>query len=258
MITEIEVRESLCEIGRRVWQRGYVASNDGNFSFRISENRIICTPTMMSKGFMRPDDLIEVDLEGNQVAGQRKLTSEIRLHLFLYQQRPDIYSVVHVHPPHALAFALTGKPLPKGLLPEVEVNLGEVPLVPYQVQGTWEFARSLEPWARTHNAFLLMNHGAVTVGQDPYDAYYRMETVDQYCRILLLAAQLGDWQKLDLDSMHKLLRIKEKMGLQDWRPADDLYSPEVRTTADHPDLPPVQAFRPHRGPITDEPKAGRA
>ncbi|MCC7391946.1 class II aldolase/adducin family protein [Candidatus Sumerlaeota bacterium] len=251
MIADDELRGALCEVGRRVWQKNYVASNDGNFSFRIAENAVLCTPTMISKGFMKPEDMVIVDLQGNQIGGSRKATSEIKIHLFIYQRRPDVYSVVHVHPPHATAFAVTRQELPKCVLPEIELFLGEIPLVPYATTGTWEFAHSIAPWVENHDAFLLTNHGAVTVGLDPYDAYYKMETLDQYCRILLLAAQAGDWNRIDHAGMMELLRVKEKLGVPDPRGVDFCAPGAARPSRPRP-FP--NRFVPHPGPITDAPK----
>lgn len=216
-MADYDVREALCEIGRRVWTRGFVAANDGNFSFRLGENRILATPTRVSKGFMTPGDLVEIDLEGNRLSGIRSTTSEIKLHLNAYRRRPDIRSVVHVHPPHATAFAISETLLPKGVLEESELCLGEVPLVPYRTTGTWEFARGLDPWIETHDVFLLANHGAVTFGVDPFDAYYKMEVLDQTCQILLLARQAGEWTRIPQKGMEDLLAAKARHGLIDPR-----------------------------------------
>jgi L-fuculose-phosphate aldolase len=172
--------------------------------------------------------------------------------LFIYRERPDIHAVVHVHPPHATAFAIAHRELPKCVLPEVEVLLGEIPLAPYRTTGTWEFARSVAPWVRTHDAMLLTNHGAVTMGQDPFDAYYKMETLDQYCRILLLARQLGDWNRIDLQGMHDLLRLKERLGLRDPRTPEQLCGDTSQPST--PPLLPAEPYRPHHGVIEDSPK----
>jgi L-fuculose-phosphate aldolase len=242
MVKEQEVKEAFCEIGRRVWQRQFIAANDGNFSFRLDQDRVVCTPTIISKGFMKPEDMVVVDLEGKQLSGERKMTSEVRVHLFIYQNRPDVHSVVHVHPPHATAFAIAHQQPPEAVLPEAELNLGPIPLVPYVTPGTWEFARSIEPWVKTHDCFLMSSHGAITVGQDPYDAYFRMEVLDQYCRILLLAKQAGGWKTLNEAAMNDLMEIKRKLGIPD---------PRMKTSLERPDR-----FVPHPGPLTDEPKAG--
>lgn len=216
-MAEQAARSALCEIGRRVWQREYIASNDGNFSVLLAPNRILCTPTMVSKGFMDPADLPVVDLDGKLISGPKPPTSEIRVHLAIYRHRPDVRAVVHVHPPHATAFAVVRRNLPKCVLPEVEVFLGEIPLVPYATPGTQEFADVAVPYVQSHNAFLLTNHGAITVGSDPFEAYYRMETLEQYCRILILASHLGDLQELDVAAMADLLRLRAKLGLPDRR-----------------------------------------
>ncbi|CAN5313227.1 class II aldolase/adducin family protein [soil metagenome] len=253
MLDEYEVREALCEVGRRVWTRNYIASNDGNLSFRLDENRVLCTPTMISKGFMKPDDMVIMDLQGNQLAGARKATSEAKIHLYIYQQRPDVHSVVHVHPPHATAFAIARRELPKCVLPEIELFLGEIPLAPYATTGTWEFARTIEPWVRNHDCFLLTNHGAVTVGQDPFDAYYKMETLDQYCRILLLAKQIGDWNTINIEGIRDLLNLKQKMGVADPRTNCEPCNAgaQASTTMKTPGY-----FQVHPGPMVDAPKLG--
>ncbi len=253
---QMEVRKAFCEIGKRVWQKDYVASNDGNFSYRLEENLVVATPTMISKGFMQPEDMVLVDLEGNQVGGHRRLTSEIRMHLFIYRERPEVRCVVHAHPPHAVAFAIARKPVPRCVLAEAEVNLGPVPIAPYATTGTWEFARSIAPWVKNHDAFLLASHGAVVVGNDPFDAFYRLETLEQYARILMLAMQLGEVNTLDLAAMEDLLRLKERIGSADPRRHGDtpVCGDEVRPT---PSVwqPGKMTFERTTAPITDAPKA---
>lgn len=213
-----DVREALCEIGRRSWSRGHVAANDGNFSFRLDAKTVLATPTRLSKGFMTPDDLVLIDLDGNQVGGSRRMTSEIRLHLNAYRRRPDIGAVVHAHPAHATAFAAAGVSVPEGVLEEVELYLGKVVLVPYLPTGSWDFARGLNPWIQQHDAFLLSNHGAVTFGVDPFDAYYKMEVLDHACRILLNARQAGmELSPLSSEQFRALMEAKAAHGLRDAR-----------------------------------------
>jgi L-fuculose-phosphate aldolase len=216
-LDEWAMRDAFCEVGRRVWQREYVASNDGNFSVRLNADRVLCTPTLVSKGFMKAEDMAVVNMDGQQIAGCLPMTSEVKAHLELYRQRADIRAVVHVHPPNATAFAVARQSLPKCVLPEVEVFLGEVPLVPYATPGTQDFADVLKPFIEHHNAFLLSSHGALTVGADPFECYYRMETVEQYCRILILSRQLGDWNQIDPAQVRDLLGIREKLGHRDRR-----------------------------------------
>jgi L-fuculose-phosphate aldolase len=258
-VAAFDVREALCEIGRRVWQRGFVAANDGNFSYRLGEDTVLATPTRLSKGFMQPEDLVVLDMDGTVKSGTRKSTSEIRLHLNAYRRRPDIRSVVHVHPPHATAFACAGVPVPKGVLEEMELYLGEVPLVPYLPSGTWEFGRGLDPWIETHDAFLLANHGAVTFGEDPFDAYYKMEVLDLSCRTLIHARQLGGWNRLSPAAMRGLMEAKARHGLRDPRAglpdaelASDVVAPARAAGSSAPFTPlAVQGSFPE---VTDEPK----
>lgn len=259
---EYDVREAICEAGKRVWERGLVASNDGNISYRLDRDTVLATPTLMSKGFLDPDDLVLVDLEGNQKGGTQKSTSEIRMHLNVYRRRPDVRSVLHVHPPHVLAFALTGTPLPKCLMWEVEILLGEVPFVPYETPGTWDFARTLDPWLDYHDAFVLENHGAVTLGLDPFDAYYKMECVDQYCRVLLLAKDLGkEWKRLPPEKIEEVLAAKKAYGINDPRMSmaefeTDEVTPRRRTSDPGPfDCEPFDGVNYPK--VTDAPKLSR-
>ncbi|MEQ8821315.1 MAG: class II aldolase/adducin family protein [Sumerlaeia bacterium] len=258
-----DIRDAICEVGRRLWHRGFVANNDGNISFRLDENTVLATPTMISKGFLTPHDLVLVDLDGNQVGGERRLTSEIRMHLHAYRTRSDISAVVHAHPPHATAFAITGRALPKGVLPEAELFLGEVPVVPYRLPGTWELARSLGPWLAHRDTLLLQNHGAIAVGTDPFDAYYRMETLDQVCRVLLLGEGLGTLNTLTVEEHEELIGAKAA-----WRIADSragmrgvrLREPSVHVRRQDPAWAPArEPFDGARFPrVTDEPKASTA
>lgn len=211
--TQYDLREAFCEVGRRVWQREMVAANDGNFSVRLDDNTVLATPTGVSKGSLRPEDLVLMDLQGNQLPplyglNTRPGTSEIRLHLNAYRMRPDVRAVVHTHAPHATAWALSGRPLPKGVLEEVELVLGAVPLVPYAITGSWEFARQLNPWIATHDCFLLSQHGAVAFGGDLFTAYYRMEVLDLCCKTLMLAEATG--RPLPRFSPEQLKKIHEK------------------------------------------------
>lgn len=214
---EWEMRDAFCEIGRRIWQREYVAANDGNFSVKMSDREVLCTPTLVSKGFMRPEDMVVITPEGEHLRGNRRMTSEIKMHLEIYRRRPDVRSVIHSHPPYATAFAVARHPVPKCVLPEIEVFIGEIPIAQYETPGTQIFAETLAPFLKDHNAFLLTNHGAVTAGRDPFEAYYRMETIEQYCRILLLAAQIGEWNQITTPKVRELLNIREKLGYTDDR-----------------------------------------
>ena len=230
-----DAREQLCEIGKRLRLKNFVVSNDGNLSCRLDEDRILATPTRISKGFMNPDDLVIVDPEGKQIGGHKKPTSELKLHLEVYRKRPDISAVVHAHPPHATAFAIARTDLPKCVLPEVEIFLGQIPITDYATPGSAEFAKTVDPYIRDHYAFILASHGALTLGEEPFDAYYKMETLDQYCNILMLARQIGEWKTLDYKSMQELFKVKERMGIPEPRAnlssPEDICSPGVCTTA---------------------------
>jgi len=212
-----EARELMCEIGRRIYNKGFAAASDGNISFKLAEDRVLCTPTRISKGFMKPDDLCVVDLDGKQVSGQRKRSSEILLHLTIMKARADVRSVVHCHPPHATAFAVAQEPIPKCILPEFEIFLGEVAISPYETPGTQKFADTVLPYVKDTETILLANHGTVTYGPDLEDAYFKTEIIDAYCRILLLAKQLGRVNFYDDQKAAELVKLKPGMNIPDPR-----------------------------------------
>ena len=216
-IHDRSLKEEICEIGRRVYNKGFAAANDGNISIRVGENEVLCSPTMICKGFMKPEDICAVDLEGKQIAGTRKRTSEILLHLSIMKERPDVKAVVHCHPPHATAFAVAREPIPQCVLPEVEVFMGEVAFAPYETPGGQDFADTVKPFLNASNTIILTNHGTVTFGKDLTDAYWKTEILDAYCRILLLAKQLGDIQYLNERESRELLDLKKKLGFDDPR-----------------------------------------
>ncbi len=216
-INDRGLKEEICEIGRRVYNKGFAAANDGNISIRVGENEVLCTPTMICKGFMKPEDICAVDMEGKQIAGVRKRTSEVLLHLAIMKNRPDVKAVVHCHPPHATAFAVAGEPIPQCILPEVEVFMGEVPIAPYETPGDQRFAQTVVPFLKATNTIILKNHGTVSFGKDLVDAYWKTEILDAYCRILLLAKQLGQPQYLNEQKSRELLDLKKKWGFDDPR-----------------------------------------
>ncbi|MCI0379615.1 MAG: class II aldolase/adducin family protein [Gemmataceae bacterium] len=217
MMNEYQIKQEICEIGRRVYNRGFAAANDGNISVRLNAKEIICSPTMVSKGFMKPDDICKVDYEGKQLAGTRKRSSEILLHLSVYKHRPDVMAVVHCHPPHATAFAVAHEPIPKCVLPEVEVFLGEVPIAVYETPGGQKFADTIVPYLKDCNTILLANHGTVTFGPTLEKAYWNSEIIDAYCRILILAKQLGRVNYFSDGKTKELLDLKKKLGYDDPR-----------------------------------------
>jgi len=211
------LREEICEIGRRVYNKGFAAANDGNISIRVGENEVLCTATMICKGFMNPDDICAVDMNGDQISGKRKRTSEVLLHLEIMRNRPDVKAVVHCHPPHATAFAVVGEPIPQCILPEVEVFMGEVPIAPYETPGDQRFAETVTPFLKATNTVILKNHGTVSFGKDLTEAYWKTEILDAYCRILLLARPLGSVDYLNEQKNRELLDLKKKLGFDDPR-----------------------------------------
>jgi L-fuculose-phosphate aldolase len=220
-MNEHKLKEFICEIGRRLYARGFAAANDGNITIRLNDREVLCTPTMVSKGFLKPEDICKVDYEGKQLAGTKRRTSEVLLHLSVYKARPDVNAVVHCHPPHATAFAVAQEPIPKCVLPEVEVFLGEVPIAVYETPGTQKFADSVLPVLKGSNTILLANHGTVTFGPDLEKAYFNTEIIDAYCKILILARQLGRVHYFSEKQTRELLDLKKRLGYDDVRFRDE-------------------------------------
>src|SRR4051812_20023543 len=216
-ISEFKLKEQMCDVGRRIWLKGFCAGNEGNHSYRIGPDRFLCTPTGISKGNLKPDDLCVVDGEGKQISGKRKRTSEILMHLAIYKARPDVTCVIHSHPPHATAFAIAGVELPTCIHPEAEVFLGPVKMAKYVTPGDQRLADSILPFVADSNTVLMGNHGVVCFDTDLEQCYYKLEIVDAYARILLLTAQLGNVNMLTGNEMSELIALKNKFGLSDPR-----------------------------------------
>ena len=212
--TERELREDICQVGRLVFQKGWVAANDGNISIRLDAERILATPTGICKGIMGCDDLIIVDREGTKIAGRGERTSEIAMHLKIYDMRPDIKSVVHAHPPVATGFATAGRALNLALLPEVVIGLGCVPLADYGLPGTPALTEPMIPLIPKYDALLMANHGAVCYGEDVFKAYFRMETMEHFARIQLVAELLGGPKVLPRVEVDKLLDSRTRYGVK--------------------------------------------
>jgi L-fuculose-phosphate aldolase len=217
------IKQDICEIGRRLYNKGFAAANDGNITVRVSEHEVLCTPTMHSKGFLKPDDIATIDMTGKQIAGHKKRSSEALLHLEIYRQRADVRSVVHCHPPHATAFAVAREPIPQCVLPEVEVFLGDVPITRYETPGGQQFADTILPFVNKSNVIILANHGTVSYGEDVERAYWWTEILDAYCRILMLARGLGRVNYFSEEKERELLDLKQKWGF-----ADPRNTPEYR------------------------------
>ena len=216
-ISEFKLKEQMCDIGRRIWLKGFCAGNEGNHSFRISEDRVLCTPTGISKGNLKPDDICVVDMEGKQIAGKRKRTSEFLMHAAIYKARPDVRAVIHSHPPHATAFAVAGVDLPTCIHPEAEVFLGPVKTARYVTPGDQRLGESILPYVKDSNTIVLQNHGVVCFDPDLEQCYYKLEIVDAYARILILAKQVGSIRPLASEEMKELLELKGRFGIQDAR-----------------------------------------
>jgi L-fuculose-phosphate aldolase len=215
------IKQDICEIGRRIYAKGFAAANDGNITVRIGENEVLCTPTLHCKGFLNPDDICTIDMKGNQIGGRKKRSSEALLHLEIYKQRSDIKSVVHCHPPHATAFAIAREAIPQCVLPEVEVFLGDVPITKYETPGGQAFAETILPFVSKTNVIILANHGTVSFGEDVERAYWWTEILDAYCRMLMLARQLGPIHFFSEDKERELLSLKQKWGYTDPRNTDE-------------------------------------
>jgi L-fuculose-phosphate aldolase len=214
------LKQAICDIGDRLYQRGFAAANDGNISARLNDREVLCTPTLHCKGFLTAGDICLVDMEGNQISGRRKPSSEVLLHMEILKARPDVQSVVHCHPPHATAFAVTHEPIPRAVLPEVELFLGEIPIAPYATPGTKEFAETVLPYVHTTNVIVLANHGTVSYGESIERAYWWTEILDAYCRILILARQLGPVHHLSCEQMQQLADLRELWGIAPKPPAN--------------------------------------
>ena len=212
--TEREYRQDIVDIGKLVYQKGWVAANDGNITIRLDNERILSTPTGVSKGMMSVDDLIIVDYEGNKIAGRRERTSEIAMHMTIYNLRPDVQSVVHAHPPVSTGFAAAGLSLNKALLPEVVIGLGCVPLADYGLPGTPALTEPMLPLIPKYDAILLANHGSVSYGKDVYQAFFRMETVEHFARINFVAEMLGGANVLPRTEVDKLFEARGRYGVQ--------------------------------------------
>ena len=211
--TEQEHREDLVRVCRLIYDKGWVAANDGNMSIRLDDNRVLCTPTALSKGMVTLDDLIECDMCGLKVSGQRECTSEIAMHLTIYSLRPDVRSVVHAHPPVATGFASAGRALDKALLPEVIIQLGAVPLAAYGLPGTPALCDGMLPFIPNYDALLLENHGCTSYGKDIWQAFYRMETVEHFARITFVAEMLGGARALPRDEVEKLFAARARYNV---------------------------------------------
>ncbi len=214
MSTESQLRADIVEIGRRMYARGYTASNDGNISVRLDAERLLMTPKSVCKGFMTPDMMCVTDLSGRKLQGDRDPSSEMLMHLEVYRQRPDVRAVVHAHPPTATGFAVAGIPLNRAVLAEVLTTLGSIPIAEYATPSTSELPAAVRQYIKAHDGMLLANHGALTVGADLFSAYYKMETIEHFAHISLVARMLGRENLISRDEVERLQGLRNTYGIK--------------------------------------------
>jgi L-fuculose-phosphate aldolase len=210
---EEQIRADIVEVGRRLYTRGFVASNDGNISVRLDERRLITTPKSVSKGFMTPDMMVVVDTDGTRLSGEREPSSELPMHLEIYRNRPDVNAVVHAHPPIATGFAVAGIPLTRAVLAEVVTTLGSIPIAEYGTPSTKELPEAVRKYIKAHDGLLLANHGAVTCCKTVMTAYYKMETIEHFAKISLVARMLGREHLLSREEVERLQGLRGMYGI---------------------------------------------
>ena len=213
MTSETQLRADIVEVGRRLYARGYTASNDGNISVRLDGGRLLMTPKSLCKGFMEPSMMCITDLDGRKLAGERDPSSEMQMHLEVYRQRADVNAVVHAHPPIATAFAVAGIPLDRAVLAEVVTTLGSIPIADYATPSTKALPDAVRKYIKAHDGMLLANHGALTVGSDVFSAYFKMETVEHFAHISFIARMLGGERLLPRDEVLRLQGLRGMYGI---------------------------------------------
>jgi L-fuculose-phosphate aldolase len=270
MTAESALRADIVEVGRRLYARAYTASNDGNISVRLGADRLLMTPKSVCKGFMTPDMMCITDLEGRKLQGDRDPSSEMLMHLEVYRQRADVQAVVHAHPPIATGFAVAGIPLNKAVLAEVLTTLGSIPIAEYATPSTSELPAAVRKYIKAHDGMLLANHGALTAGADLFAAYYKMETIEHFAKISLVARLLGGENLIAREEVDRLQGLRGTYGIK--APAPICADPAVedatcqvveaplgrglRLIPDilEPPMPPLPPRQP--GPATAATKAG--
>lgn len=221
-IDEYEIKKQICDIGKRIYDRNMVAANDGNISVKLNDHEFLCTPTGVSKGFMTPEFICKVDEKGNVIEANEgyRPSSEIKMHMRVYEKRPDVGSVVHAHPMYGTAFAIAGIPLTKPIMPEAVISLGCVPIAEYGTPSTMEIPDSIEKYLPYYDAVLLENHGALTWSTDLNSAYMKMESLEFYAELLYKSTVLGGPKEFDEKNIEKLYEIRRKFGMKGRHPAD--------------------------------------
>lgn len=213
-MSDFEAKNAIIEIGKRMYNKGFVAANDGNISVKVGPNAIWTTPTGVSKGFMTQDILVKIDLNGKVIMGRSKPSSEAKMHLRVYQENPDVMAVTHAHPPVATSFAIAGISLDKAVLPEAVVQLGSVPIAHYATPGSQDVPDSIAPFCKSHNGVLLANHGALSWGKDVFEAFYRLESMEYYATILMYTGRIiGKQNELSCGQVDELIQIRKVLGI---------------------------------------------
>lgn len=221
-----ELREQICDICHKMWQKGWVAANDGNISVKLLDGTFLATPTGMSKSFITPEKLVHIDKNANILEAEEGLrpSSEIKMHLRCYEEREDVGAVLHAHPPVATGYAVANKPLDEYSMIETVIALGSVPVTPYGTPSTYEVPDAIAPYLGVHDAVLLQNHGALTVGADVITAYYRMETLELFAQISLNAHLLGGAQEISRDNINRLISMRQAYQVTGRHPGYKKYS----------------------------------
>ena len=232
MASAYEIKKEICEVGHKLYAKGFVAANDGNISVKVNDNEFYCTPTGVSKGDLTPDMIIRIDGTGKKLEGKLNPSSEIKMHLRVYKERPDVMAVVHAHPPVSTAFTVAGVELDKYILPEAVLTIGNVPTCEYGTPSTMEIPDSLMPYIQKHDAFMLKNHGALTVGNSLKKAQFVMEEVEFNAVICKYAMELGGVQEIPCEQLEKLMELRKKMQIPGRHPGckkcSKLGTPECR------------------------------
>ena len=219
-----EVKDQICDVCHKMWQLGWVAANDGNVSVKLDDGTFIATPTGVSKSFIIPDILVRINDKGELLEGERKPSSEIKMHLRCYSERPDVGAVVHAHPPTATGYAVANKALDEYSMIESVIAIGSVPVTPYGTPSTEEVPEAITPYLQEHDVMLLQNHGALTVGADLITAYYRMETLELFAKISLTAHLLGGAQEISRENIDRLCNMRSQYGVTGKHPGYKKYN----------------------------------
>jgi len=221
-MNEYEIKKEICEIGRRIYNKGMVAANDGNISVKLNENEFLCTPTGVSKGFMTPDYICKVDKDGKvlQANGINKPSSEIKMHMRVYKERPDVNAVVHAHPMYATSFAIAGIPLTQPIMPEAVISLGCVPIAEYGTPSTDEIPDAISKYIQHFDSILLANHGALSFSDSLLNAYFKMESTEFYAQLLYQAKVLGGPKELSNSQVQRLYELRKEFGMKGKHPAN--------------------------------------